>query len=498
MNNTDEILKIADELSAKKTQNKNEYAIILAAGHGKRIKSNRSKMLHQIWGIPTVERVYNACAAGIKKINTVIVVGIKAVDVMNIFGKKESNSFAYQAEQNGTGHAVQVALNKIDCVDEGIVYILPGDMGLINEETINKFRGDFIGSKADMMVLTGIFEGDPKENSYGRIVRVKEIDDYGNPSGDKESNVILIMEHKDILALNEDKPFTVNYNGSKYSYSKKELIENNEFNSGVYAFKYKPLSELINQISSENAQNEIYITDLIEMFNKSGKSVSAVSPDEQYVVMGFNNKSVLKKMEAIARKKIYNKLKDIIEIDDPDDFYIHEKVVDEIIEMDKKNKLVDIYIGKGVHIGRGVKLNYNLHFAKNIFVYGNVSFGNGVTVAPNVHISCFPNQQLKIGNNVQILWGDIIKGNVVIGDNSRIESSVNMTGSDDFPLRIGKNVLIKGISYIFGSTIEDDVYIEHSVIVEKKVKAVRNGKGEIQPVRYFVPNAEGDNSIVEI
>ncbi|MCK7527325.1 MAG: hypothetical protein MZV64_61835 [Ignavibacteriales bacterium] len=68
------------------------------------------------------------------------------------------------------------------------------------------------------------------------------------------------------------------------------------------------------------------------------------------------------------------------------------------------------------------------------------------------------------------MWGDIIKGNIEIGDDSRIESSVNMTGSDDYPLRIGKKVLIKGTSYVFGSIIEDEVYIEHSVLIKKRVE----------------------------
>src|SRR5690606_30386612 len=98
----------------------------------------------------------------------------------------------------------------------------------------------------------------------------------------------------------------------------------------------------------------IYITDLIDLFNKKGYSVTAVNPAEQYVVMGFNNKSVLKEMENVARKKVYEKLKDIIEIDDPDDFFIHENVVDQIIEMDKQNIPLDIKIGKGVYIGDGV------------------------------------------------------------------------------------------------------------------------------------------------
>ena len=495
MNKNEDILNISKELSSDFNNKINEYAIILAAGHGKRIKSNRSKMLHKIWGVPTVQRVYEACIDAVKNINTVIVVGIKAVDVMNVLGKVKYNSFAYQAEQNGTGHAVQVALKNIKNLKDGIVYVFPGDMGLINKETVARFRREFKKSKSDMMVLTGIFEGKAEDNNYGRIIRAKEKDAEGKSSGKDKGKVIRIMEHKDILALKGNKPYVIKLNGKKYSYLKEELINKNEFNSGVYAFRYKPLVKLINKISSDNVQNEIYITDLIEMFNKNGYSVSAVSPEEQYVVMGFNNKSVLKEMQSIARRKVYEKLKDIIEIDDPDDFFIHQKVVEDILDMDKRNKFLDINIGKGVYIGRNVKLNLNLKIRKNVFIDGNVVFGKNVTVAPNVHLSCFPNQTLKIGNNVQILWGDIIKGNIVIGDNSQIESSVNLTGNDEFPLRIGENVLIKGTSYIFGCTIEDGLLIEHSVLVKRKVKAVKNEKGEIQPVRYFIPKTEGGFSI---
>jgi len=65
-------------------------------------------------------------------------------------------------------------------------------------------------------------------------------------------------------------------------------------------------------------------------------------------------------------------------------------------------------------------------------------------------------------------------------------------------LRIGKNVLIKGTSYLFGSKIADDVFIEHSILVKKKVRAVKNKKGEIQPVRYFVPECEGENSLSDL
>lgn len=498
-NDKSEITQLINELSSGLNPAIPEIAIILAAGHGKRIKSHRSKMLHKIWEVPTVERVYNACRQGIKNINILVVVGIKAKDVMEVIGKREATLFAYQENQNGTGHAVQVALDRINGnLEDGIVYVLPGDMGLIDSETLVQFRDEFIKTGSDMLVLTGTFDGIPEENNYGRILRVKEKDDSGKSSGSDKDKVIEIIEYKDINSIPDDKTYTTVFNGRRYTYTKKELIANNEFNSSVYAFRYNKLVELIYSITSDNAQNEIYITDLISLFNKKGYSVNAVSPAHQYTVMGFNNKSVLKEMEEVARKHVYEKLKDIIEIKDQDDFFIHECVVDEIVNQDTKNIPLDIAIGKGVYIGKGVKLNYNLDLKNNVFVDGVVDFGKNVTVEQNTHLSCFPGQTFKIGDGVEILSGNIIKGNIEIGNNSRIESSVNMTGSDEFPLRIGKNVLIKGTSYIFGSVIEDDVHIEHSVIIKKRVEKLIKRDGSIQQIRFYLPMPEGLDAVGEL
>lgn len=497
-NNKQTILEKVKTYSSQ-FNNSNEVAIILAAGHGKRIKSHKSKMLHKIWGVPTVERVYNACNEGIEGINSVIVVGIKASDVMDVIGKKERNIFAYQETQNGTGHAVQIALKQIEGkMKKGIVYVLPGDMGLLNSKTMIKFRKDFLESSADMIVLTGEFKGNAADNYYGRIIRVKDKDAEGKDAGKDKRNVIQILEYKDIMALPDDQPYLVEYKGRKYSFTKEELINNNEFNSGVYAFDYEKLTEQVVNLKSDNVQNEIYITDLIDLFNQKGYSVAAIGPDEPYVVMGFNNKSVLKEMEEIARVRVYEQLKDIIEIDDREDFFIHEKVVKQLIEQDKKGIPLDIKIGKGVYIGAEVDLHYNVEFHKNVYVDGRVVFGENCKVWENVHLSAFPGQTLKLGNDVEILWGDIIKGNIVIGDNSRIESSVNMTGSDEHPLRIGKNVLIKGTSYIFGSIIEDGIFIEHSVIIKKKIKAVKDAHGKIKPVKFYLPEPKGSELIEDL
>ncbi|HPI36871.1 MAG TPA: NTP transferase domain-containing protein [Ignavibacteriaceae bacterium] len=487
------------ELSSEINYSSGEAAIILAAGHGKRIKSKKSKMLHSIWGVPSVERVHNACTKGLPGTNTIIVVGIKAVDVMKVIGKRENNVFAYQAEQKGTGHAVQIGLDKIDPQKfKGTIYVLPGDMGLMNAETIKTFGEKFKSSGADMMVLTGMYDGPVEHNSYGRIIRVKDFDKEGKPSGLDAGKVIEIIEHKDILALNGGKIYTTVYKGRKYEFTQRELLDNREYNSGVYAFNYQKLIELVYNISSDNAQNEIYITDLISLFNKNNYFVDAYNTKDQHVVMGFNDKSVLKEMEKVFAHKVYDRLRNLIEIDDPDDFFIDESVVEHILELDKQNIPLDIRIGKGVYIGKGVRLNYNIHLKKNVFVDGNVIFGKNVTVWENALLSCFPGQKFVIGNSVEILWGDIIKGNIIIGDKSKIESSVNMTGSDEFPLRIGKGVLIKGTSYIFGSIIEDNVYIEHSVIIKKKVNRLVKRNGEIQRVRFFLPMPSGIDAIDDL
>jgi bifunctional UDP-N-acetylglucosamine pyrophosphorylase/glucosamine-1-phosphate N-acetyltransferase len=293
MDNDNQIIKLVKKLSAGTDKVTNEIAIVLAAGHGKRLKSEKSKMLHTILGVPTVERVYNACKEGIKDIYIIIVVGIKAEDVMKHLGKREKTSYAYQQVQLGTGHAVQVAMDGLkDIPDDAIVYILPGDMGLIDAETIKKFRDAFLKLQADMIVLTGLYEGKPEDNYYGRIIRAK----------DKNRNVIQIMEHKDILALPDDKPYTVFYKGKEYSYTKEELINNNEYNSGVFAFKYGKLAEMIGNLKSDNVQSEIYLTDLIALFNEKGYTVAAASPEKNYVVMGFNTQEVLQEMNEIAVK----------------------------------------------------------------------------------------------------------------------------------------------------------------------------------------------------
>lgn len=497
MSSQNKIDDILNEYSGDFKGEVKETAIILAAGHGKRIKSQKSKMLHNIWGEPTVCRVYDACTGGLGNSNNIVVVGIKAEDVIQTIGKKDNGIYVYQAEQNGTGHAVQVALDKIEMDEyDGVVYVFPGDMGLINKTSVANFKEEFKNSKSDMMVLTGLFDGDYRENYYGRIVRVKEKDCEGNESPDA-GKVIKIMEHKDILSLGDDEKHIVKFNGREYSYTKKELLKNNEFNSGVFAFTYKYLAELIGKIKSDNVQKEIYLTDLIYLFNEKGLSVGAVSPKQQHVIMGFNNKSVLKEMEKIARNHVYDKLKDIITIDDEEDFFISDDVVERIIQMDAEGTPLDIFVGKGAYIGKNVKLNYGNRFERGSFLFNNIVLGKNVLIGEYVELSCYDHQTLTINDNVEILWGDIIKGNVSIGEKARIESSVNITGSDEEPVVIGKNVVIKGTSYVYGSKIHDNILIYHSVLVRKDV-VNPNEDGSVFKIGFYIPEVIGREGIKDL
>ena len=240
---------IAEEFSSPFNKKSKELFIILAAGHGKRIKSQTSKMLHKIWGKPTVERVYNSITKGA---NTIVVVGIKAEEVMKTLGKLKNTKYAIQTNQNGTGHAVKIALSILKENEKfKNVYILPGDVGLIDKKTISSFRNSFIKSDSDMTVLTGIYDGDPQNNSYGRIVRVKDKNAAGKNNGTNKGKVIQILEAKDINFLNKNKLYKVIYNGADQFYTKDELINCREYNSGIYAFSFDKLNKLIGKIKSK-------------------------------------------------------------------------------------------------------------------------------------------------------------------------------------------------------------------------------------------------------
>ncbi len=494
-----ELLRELNQLSDELEDNGQPVAIILAAGHGKRIKSERSKMLHEIWGVPTVVRVSESVAKGLGSDNQVFVVGTKADQVAEAVGKAKNRIFVLQNEQKGTGDAAREALTALDKYKNiEDIFILPGDMGLITADVISTFRKGFQISHCGMKILTGIYHGDQAENTYGRIVRVPSKDKDGHSSNEDFGKVIEIKEHKDIQAIPDGYSYIVNYNGRSYAFSKDQLLEINEYNTGVYAVKYALLKKHINDLTSDNVQGELYLTDIISIFNHNGIVVGADPVDDDNAVIGFNVKSVLKEMDSIYRKKVYEQLRDIIVIEDEDNFFIADEVVEQILELDKQFPSLDIYLQKGVHLSKGVQLNRGVSIWTNTNIRGNIVIGEGTIIQDNVSIRTYPEQTLYIGKNCIVMRGDIIKGNIQIGDNTRIESGVNITGSDEFPTIIGDNVIIKGTTYIFGSVIEDDLFIENSVLKCKKIERTVKKDGTIQSVRWVMPQPRGLDIISDL
>jgi len=474
VNDNKEIQKYALEHSDKIDCSKNVVSIILAAGHGKRLKTESQKVLHKVWGIPSVKRIAEAAKQGLACKNQIIVVGHKAIEVIDTIGKTKNTIFVYQTEQKGTGHAVKTALDSMKNKFKGSVFIFPGDMCLMDQDTIKKFGECFESLNSDMMLATGFYTGPPELNYYGRIVRTAQ--------NSQNHGITDLIEHKDILKLTNIQ-------------KKEKLLQNNEFNSGMYAFKVNKLIKHINEIGTDNVKKEIYLTDIVKIYNGLGLSVDGFKIEDQDLIIAFNNKTVLKYMESVLRKKYYEQLKNMITIYDEEKFFIHEQVIKDIIKRDEEYGPLDISIGEDVYISIGVKLNKGVVIGGHTVLDGNIVLEENTRIDKNVNITTYSDQIVKIGENSQILQGNIIKGNTTIGKNVRIESSVNITGSNEFPTRINDNCLIKGTSYIFGSVIEKDNWIEHSVLIRQRVCRTIRKDGSIQKVKYILPLPQGIDSL---
>ena len=469
VNNNKEIQEYILEHSDKIDYSKNIVSIILAAGHGKRLKTESQKVLHKVWGIPSVKRISESAKQGLACKNQIIVVGHKAIELIDTIGKSKNTVFVYQAEQKGTGHALKTALDALENKFKGSVFIFPGDMCLMDSDTIRRFGEYFESLNSDMIIATGTYKGPPELNYYGRILS-------------KNHRIIDLIEHKDILKLTN-------------SQKQEKLLQNNEFNSGMYAFRVNELIKHINKIKNNNVKKEIYLTDMVKIYNRLGLSVHGFKIENKDLIIAFNNKTVLKYMESVLRKKYYEQLKNIITIQDEEKFFIHEQVIKDIIKQDEEYGPLDISVGEDVYISSGVKLNKGVVIGRHTVLDGNIVLGENSWIDKNVNISTYPDQTLKIGENSQILQGNIIKGNTTIGKNVRIESSVNITGSDEFPTRISDNCLIKGTSYIFGAIIEKDNWIEHSVLIKQRVSRTIRKDSSIQKVKYILPLPQGIDSL---
>jgi bifunctional UDP-N-acetylglucosamine pyrophosphorylase/glucosamine-1-phosphate N-acetyltransferase len=260
-------------------------AIILAAGKGSRMKSDTLKVLHNVAGKPILQYVVDAVEkCGIEEI--FVVVGHQAEKVKSQV-KGKNITFVTQEEQLGTGHAVMQVEPYICGKDQSTIIVLAGDCPLINPETIGSLLDRHQESNASVSILSTKME-DPA--TYGRILR------------GRMGTVIGIKEAKDCSA---------------------EEYKINEINTGIYAFHQHALCESLKLITTNNAQQEYYLTDAIHIIKSKGDVVEALCIPDSDQAVGINTRMDLAKInEIIYQKTNINLMKNGVTIVDPKTTFI--------------------------------------------------------------------------------------------------------------------------------------------------------------------------------
>jgi bifunctional UDP-N-acetylglucosamine pyrophosphorylase/glucosamine-1-phosphate N-acetyltransferase len=409
--------------------------LILAAGKGTRMQSDKPKVLHEIAGKSMLNHVVDT-AASLNSNHTVIIYGHGGDSVLQSL-KSYDVQFVLQEPQLGTGHAVQQATPLLD--DESTTLILYGDVPLIQADTLRNLTN----ASHSLNLLTQTVAV-PK--GYGRIVR----DSFGNVSR--------IVEEKD---------------------ANPEQRQINEINTGILAAPTKMLKEWIAQLRNENAQGEYYLTDIVEMAVNAGVPINTVQPSQYWEVIGINSKLQLAELERIWQRELANSLLNQgVTIFDPARIDIRGDLqCGREVEID-----VGCIFAGVVSLGSGVKVGaYS--------VIRNSRIAANTEIAPYSHID-----QAEIGNNCHIgpyarirpgskLQNDVHIGNFVEIKNSEIASyskanHLSYIGDASVGSRVNIGAGTITCNYDgankFRTIIEDDVFIGSDT---QLVAPVTIGKG---------------------
>ena len=424
--------------------------IILAAGQGTRMYSDKPKVLHTLAGQPLLSHVYKT-AVSLDHAEIKIVYGHGGEQVPETCHDFNA-SWVQQEQQLGTGHAVQQALPDISAADD--VLILYGDVPLISKATLTKLVD--AASSTGFSLLTARFDN---PQGYGRIIR------------DARNNVIAIVEEKD--ASDEQKKI-------------------DEINTGFMVVKGELLKKWVNSLNNENAQQEYYLTDIVELAVNDNVNVIPVPVSSVVEVQGINTRAQLAKAERHYQLEQATNLMDKgVGIIDPNRFDLRGELEagrDSEIDI---NVVIEgqIKLGNNVTIGANCYLKDtviadNVHVLPNTMI-DNASIGNGCRIGPFARIRPDTKlaEEVHIGNFVELKKTEVAKGSKVnhlsyvgdsiVGAETNIGAGVitcNYDGANKHQTLIGDNVFVgSDVQLIAPVKVDNGATIAAGTTVSKNV-----------------------------
>jgi len=403
---------------------KDVAAVVLAAGMGKRMKSDLAKVLHEMAGRPLLAHVLDTLdELGVAR--TVVVIGHQRERVQAAFAGRKGIEWAVQDPQRGTGHACMMAEPALGDF-RGTVLVVCGDTPLLTARTLGNLLERHAKSGAQVTCLSMRLV-DPK--GYGRIVRTA--DGHG---------IERIVEEKDATPA-------------------ERTID--EVNSGIFAFDHAALKSVLSALTANNAQGEYYLTDVVAVLRQAGHVVDAIEVDDPMEVVQVNDRAQLAIAEAELRARINDRwMRAGVTMVDPAQTYIDATVELEHDVRIQPNTTLEgrTVIGTGSTIGPNVRLT-DAVFGERVQIMYSVGreceVGDDCEIGPFAYLR--PGTRLaagvKVGTYVEVKNADIGAGTKVphlsyvgdadIGENSNLGASTitaNYDGVNKHRTKIGDDV----------------------------------------------------------
>ncbi len=358
---------------------------VLAAGKGTRMKSDLPKVLQPLAGATLVERVLASCK-GLAPQRQILIVGHQADRVEQSLAHQPGLEFVLQQPQNGTGHAVQQLLEPLSDF-EGDLLVLNGDVPLLRAETIANLLERHRSSGAAVTLLTA---------------RLADPTGYGRVFADDAAQVSAIVEHRDCSEAQRC---------------------NNLINAGIYCFNWRKLAEVLPQLSTDNDQGELYLTDTVAMLSPA-MHLEVADADE---INGINDRLQLSQCEAVIQERMRRHwMAEGVTFVDP----------------------ASCTLSDGTRFGRDVVVEPQCHFR------GDAVIGEGCRIGPGSLID-----NSRIGDRVEIIYSVVrdaaVASDCAIGPFAQLRPGADLAEG----CRVGNFVEIKKSSLAEGCKVNHLSYI---------------------------------------